>query len=287
MNNILYEIWFSSIDLSEKGDYIERFGSVEELYSVKSRTLIAEKIPYQDFLNITSENNKRKAEDIYIHCRSSGIRIISQKDDEYPILLRFIQNPPRILYVKGNIQNKEKCVAIVGSRTPSPYGLKCTRFFAEGIAEKGHIVTSGLARGIDSAAHKSVLGKGFSTYAVLGSGISSVYPKENLELAEEISRNGALISEYPPMSKPEKWHFPQRNRIISGMSHAVLIVEGKENSGSLITANHALDQGREVFCVPGNIFSENSKGVNLLINDGGRVVNHPDSINEYLEGIVY
>ena len=215
------------------------------------------------------------------------LNVIKHYDDIYPILLKQIRNPPDKLYVKGRIDNSRKCLAIVGSRKPSPYGLKCAGYFAKVLVKSGFVIVSGLARGIDSKAHLAALKNNGLTYAVLGSGISNIYPKENSKLAEQIERSGAVISEYPPFEKPNRWNFPARNRIISGLCHAVILVEGKMGSGSIITAEHALDQGREVFCIPGNIFSENSKGVNSLINEGARLVNDPYEVADYVNSLNY
>lgn len=217
----------------------------------------------------------------------NGIHIIKYSDNSYPRLLKHISHPPDVIYVKGKIDNSVKCIAIVGSRKPSPYGLKCASYFSNTLSRRGFIIVSGLARGIDTKAHISTLKCKGRTYAVLGSGISNIYPKENEELANEIENCGAMISEYPSFEKPNRWNFPARNRIISGICHAIILVEGKMGSGSIITAEHALDQGREVFCIPGNIFSENSKGVNSLINEGARLVNTPDEVAEYVNNLNY
>ena len=208
------------------------------------------------------------------------IEEISINNNEYPQILRNIYDPPLKLYVLGNkkILN-QKGIAIVGSRDATKYGKKVAFKFAKELSEQGINIISGLAIGIDSYAHfgnlqahgtNQTVGK---TIAVLGSGIDNIYPKENIEIARKIIyTGGCIISEYPCGTKPDKLHFPQRNRIISGLSNGVLVVEASKKSGALITADFALEQGKEVFAVPGEITNENSQGTNELISDGARIV---------------
>jgi DNA processing protein len=198
----------------------------------------------------------------------------------YPALLKEIAHPPLVLYIKGDVKSlSEYIFAIVGSRIPTVYGLLSAREFAMRLASLGLIIISGLARGIDSAAHKGALEKG-KTIAVLGSGLMNIYPKENAGLAEEISRSGAVISEFPLFKAPHKENFPRRNRIVSGLAHGVLVVEAAERSGALITAHNALEQNREVFAIPGKIDSPLSRGAHVLIKEGAKLV---DSVNDIVE----
>lgn len=218
------------------------------------------------------------------------IEEISINSNEYPERLRNIYDPPLNLYVLGNkeILNK-KGIAIVGSRDATLYGKKMAFKFAKELSEQGINIISGLAIGIDAYAHlgnlqaqgsNQTVGK---TIAVLGSGIDNIYPKENIEIARKIIQTGGcIISEYPCGTKPDKLHFPQRNRIISGLSNGVLVVEASEKSGALITTDFALDQGKEVFAIPGEITNKNSKGCNELIKDGARMVL---SVQEIIEEI--
>lgn len=212
------------------------------------------------------------------------IEKIDMKNRYYPQMLKKIYSPPKELYVIGNkeILNMS-CVAIVGCRECSQYGRKVAEKFAYELSKRGLVIVSGLAKGIDSFAHiGTVYAKG-KTIAVLGSGLDNIYPKENVELARKIVEyGGCIISEYPLGTKPEKKNFPQRNRIISGLSKGVLVVEAKEKSGTLITVDFAIEQGRDVFCVPGNINSFNSVGTNELIKQGAKLVNN---INDILEEI--
>jgi DNA processing protein len=287
MNDIVYDIWMSLLKLDNENIYMERYGSAKDLFGISGRIFFPDCVSQGDHNKLIDKNIKEEAIKISEYCSKNDISVVTKTNASYPRMLGFICDPPKLLYIKGTVDNSRKCVAIVGSRNPSPYGLKCTSYFARELSDSGYVIVSGLALGIDSKAHMTALDNGGITYSVLGSGIGNIYPKQNADLAEQVAKNGALITEYGPFAKPDRWHFPERNRIISGMCHAALIVEGKENSGSLITASHSIEQGREVFCVPGNIFSENSRGVNALINDGARLVNRPDEITGYLEGLIY
>jgi len=200
-------------------------------------------------------------------------------DDAYPAVLRAIPDPPIVLWQKGDASALNKpSVAIVGSRRGSPNGLEVSRRLARELSEAGLVVVSGLARGIDAAAHRGALDAAGQTVAVLGNGIDVAYPPENLRLAVEIAERGVVVSEYPPGTRPEARNFPLRNRIISGLSKAVLVVEASEKSGSLITARAALEQGRDVLAVPGNVMSGNYRGCHALIKDGARLVETVDDI---------
>jgi DNA processing protein len=200
---------------------------------------------------------------------------IGINDPDYPALLKEITDPPKRLYVRGNLDLVgREVVAVIGSRKPTSYGIEVTRHILKGIGSKVAIV-SGLAYGIDALAHEITLEQGGYTVAVLGTGVDddSIYPKENLELARKIvALGGALISEYPPGTKPLKHHFPMRNRIIAGLSQKLVVMEAGERSGTLITAQLALDYNRDVMAVPGSIFSEGSPGVNYLVSQGARIV---------------
>ena len=209
------------------------------------------------------------------------IKTISIKDKNYPKLLKEIKDPPEILYLKGEILAEENCFAVVGTRRCSAYGKEIALEIAGDLAETGLTIVSGLAPGIDSLAHQATLERGERTIAVLGTGIDekSIYPQENLKLAEKIVESGGcLISEYPPGTHGSEFTFPKRNRIISGLSLGVLIIEAKQKSGALITANWAKKQGRKVFAVPGPIHSSNSKGCHYLIKQGAKLVENANDI---------
>lgn len=196
---------------------------------------------------------------------------LSMDDPEYPRHLLDIADPPPILYVRGSLlPEDELAVAVVGTRMPSPYGRQAAELFARGLAQNGVTVVSGLAKGIDAHAHRAALEGGGRTIAVLGCGLDIIYPGENRRLAAEIAERGALVSEFALGTQPDAINFPRRNRIIAGLSIATLVVEAGETSGALITAEFALEQGRDVYAVPGSIFSPASRGPNRLIQEGAK-----------------
>jgi DNA processing protein len=213
----------------------------------------------------------------------AGARIVPFIDPSYPANLRETHDPPPYLYVKGGlIEGDRVAVAIVGSRMATDYGRKLTRKMARELSAKGVTVVSGGARGIDTEAHRGALEGGGRTIAVLGCGIDVVYPGENKELFARVAERGAVVSEYPMGTPPESQNFPPRNRIISGISMGVLVMEAAEDSGSLITAQYSLEQGREVYALPGSVSSPTSKGTNSLIKKGAKLVENPDDILEDL-----
>lgn len=211
------------------------------------------------------------------------VKIVIFKDQDYPQNLKAIYDPPMVLYVKGHLSNQDnQAVAIVGSRLASFYGISCAEKIARELAELGITVVSGMARGVDTASHRAALKSGGRTIAVLGSGLCNIYPPENKDLFQKIADNGAVISEFPMQTKPLAYNFPRRNRIISGLSLGTVVVEAARNSGALITAHAALEQGREVFAVPGKVDSANSRGVNELIQQGAKLTT---GIKDILEEI--
>lgn len=206
---------------------------------------------------------------------------ISIDDKNFPQELKKIKNPPKKLYFLGNLFEKETCFAIVGSRRPTEYGKAVATFFAKELAEAGLTIVSGFAPGIDTICHKVCVERGKRTIAILGTGLEkkSIYPQSNLNLVKKILEvGGALLSEFEPWQRGTKFTFPKRNRLISGISKGVLIVEAKEKSGALITASFAIEQGKKVFAVPGSIFSKNSKGTHWLIKQGAKLVEDPKEI---------
>ncbi|MGC8855987.1 MAG: DNA-processing protein DprA [Anaerolineae bacterium] len=200
-----------------------------------------------------------------------GIRIVTWLDENYPSRLKEIDQPPPVLYLRGDyLPDDQFAVAIVGTRRVTPYGRQVADELASFLAANGVTVISGLARGVDAIAHSAAIRAGGRTLAVLGSGVDRIYPPEHRALAEQICAHGALVSDYAPGTPPDAVNFPPRNRIISGLSMAVVVVEAGETSGALITAGFAAEQGREVFAVPGNIFAPQSKGTNKLIQQGAQ-----------------
>ena len=208
------------------------------------------------------------------------IDIINIKDKEYPQILKNIYDPPISLYIIGNkdILNNAS-IAVVGCREATEYGKKAAKYFAYNLSKKGINIVSGLAKGIDSYSHIGTFQNEGKTIAVIGNGLDMIYPSENIWIAKKIVEiGGAIISEYPLGTKPEKMNFPARNRIISGISKGIIVVEAKEKSGTLITVDFALEQGRDVYVVPGNINSVNSIGTNELIKQGAKMVTTHDEI---------
>lgn len=226
-----------------------------------------------------------------INLNKDKIKTIILGDENYPEKLKYIYSKPQKLYVLGDEKLlNEKAIAIIGCREATEYGLKNAYKFGYELAKKGICVISGFARGIDTYSHKGAVAAKGKTIAVLGCGLDVVYPPENVELYKQIIVNGgAIITEYPLGSKPDKLHFPARNRIISGLSDGVLVVEAKKRSGTMITVEHALDQGKNVYAIPGNITSNNSYGTNELIKEGAIPVTSIDDFEiwEYMEGEKY
>ncbi len=219
--------------------------------------------------------------------RRIGIRMLALSDPEYPELLSGIADPPVVLYVRGTLAGTDRfAVAIVGSRATSPYGVQQARDLAGSLARSGITIVSGMALGIDAEAHRAALRAGGRTLAVLGSGLDVIYPMETRNLYFEVAQSGALISEFPLGSEPEKANFPKRNRVISGLSLGTVVVEAAQNSGSLITARSALEQGREVFAVPGRVGAPNSKGTHALLRQGARLVENSSDILAELKGVL-
>jgi DNA processing protein len=219
--------------------------------------------------------------------QATEVALTTLEEADYPEVLRWIPEPPPVLYIWGTLRHEDSlAVAVVGSRKPSPYGQLAAQRLSTELAQYGLTVVSGLARGVDSLAHHGALQAGGRTIAVLGSGINVVYPPEHRRLYEAIRNQGAVVSEFPFDTKPDRWNFPRRNRIISGLALGTLVVEASDQSGSLHTARHALEQGREVFAVPGRIDLPSSRGTNHLIKHGAKLVEGIDDILEELPAAV-
>ncbi len=251
---------------------LERFGSAEAVYHAQRVELEKLRLLPEAVDSIIARDLHEKAEVELLNVRKIGGDILVLDDGVYPALLREIYDPPIALYVKGAWSQclDQPCIAIVGSRKCSTYGQNAALMLARDLAQRGVTVVSGFARGIDAAAHRGAIEGGGRTVGVLGTGIDEVYPRDHKKLADEIlERGGALVSQFPLATPPVPENFPYRNRIISGLSLGVLVVEAAENSGSLITARLAIEQNREVFAVPGNITSRTSFGTNYLIKGAG------------------
>ncbi|MBN2044063.1 MAG: DNA-processing protein DprA [Anaerolineales bacterium] len=235
---------------------------------------------YDAFLQVRAELDLVS---FFADTEQKGIAILTATDEAYPHRLKSIDNPPPVIYMLGKVVPQDEwAVAIVGTRKFTHYGREVAEEMAAFLARNGVTVVSGLARGVDSIAHRAALDAGGRTIAVLGSGVDIIYPPENRTIADEIISQGAVISDYPPGTPPDGINFPPRNRIISGLSLAAVVVEAGERSGASITANYALEQGREVFAVPGNIYSPQSKGTNRLIRDGAHPLLSPEDLLDAL-----
>lgn len=277
LENKRYWIWLSlikNLGSKRKLKLLELYRTPKEIYKLTKEELININGIGEAIANDIIISKNEKILNYHIkYMKENNIKIININEREYPQALKKIYDPPISLYVKGNIEKlNNKNIGIVGCRECTTYGKKSAEYFAYNLSKQNINIVSGLAKGIDSYAHLGSLNTG-NTIAVLGNGLDMIYPKENLELANEIvKRGGTIISEYPCGTKPDKMKFPARNRIISGISSGIIVIEAKEKSGTLITVDFALEQGREVFVVPGNINSINSVGTNDLIKQGARLV---------------
>jgi DNA processing protein len=260
------------------------FGSPERALAASHEELKnIERLPDKAREEIASSSWRKHAEQEIIKATAAGVHIITSDDPRYPENLKKTPDPPLYVYVKGALHPEDaNALAIVGTRKPTHYGKTVTQRLASELASAGFTIVSGMARGIDTQAHKGALAAKGRTIAVLGCGIDVAYPPENKGLVEEIAANGAVITENPFGTRPEAGYFPARNRIISGLSRGTVIIEAAEDSGSLITAKDTIEQGRKLFAVPGNIGSITSRGPNSLIKDGAILV---ESGNDILKGL--
>lgn len=259
---------------------LDHFSSPEEMWRAPQGALSS--LPgfsAETVAKIVAQRSEQALDNELERARKLHVTILTVLDEDYPPLLRQIENPSAVLYMRGEPRiDTTRTLAIVGTRRSSRYGRMMASSLAQGLAALGLTIVSGLAIGIDTAAHKGTLENG-RTIAVLGSGLAHIYPASNTRLATQIcEQGGSLMSEYPLTTPPSKWTFPQRNRIISGLSRGVIVVEAPQRSGALITARLAMEQGREVFAIPGNATSTASVGTNALINDGAKLVTCVDDV---------
>ena len=274
MAELRYWVWLSTrkgIGARAMGDLLRYYGSPEEIYFVRKGN-------YPRELNINTASLEDKTlsnvSEILGKCSDRGYSILTLGDAAYPARLKNIYDPPVVLYVDGKLPliDEEIAVNIVGTRDCTPYGIKISEQMGYEITKMGGLVISGLARGIDSAAARGALRGNGKVVGVLGCGIDIVYPPSNERLFWDVKNFGALVSEYPPGEQPDRGHFPARNRIMSGLSLGVVVAEAPERSGALITASLALEQGRDVFAVPGNVDASSCRGSNLLLKEGAQPV---------------
>ena len=285
---LIYWIWLATrqnMTAWEKQVALAYFSSPEDCYFAKEAAYQNIEDLSKTALESLCDKDIREAETILASCAKKKIHILTWNDARYPVALKNISDPPMILYYRGILPefNDHPFIGVVGTRKASAYGLKLAENISKQIAHCGGIVVSGMAEGIDAMATRGALAEGKMVVGVLGCGVDVVYPRCNRELFLKMERCGCLISEYPPETKPNKWNFPRRNRIISGLSCGVLVVEAPLKSGALITARQALEQGRDVFVTPGNVGIASCEGSNALLRDGGiMVVSGWDILSEYV-----
>lgn len=249
---------------------LQLYGNVKEIFNQSTKELTSKGLSLFCAESIVKKSTFEIAEKYLIKAEQQGLKIITLQCKEYSDLLKEIYMPPPVLYIKGNekLLRSMSSLGIVGTRNPDSYGKRAVESIVEELVSNKMTIVSGMAAGIDTLAHKECLKSGGNTIAVLGTGADIVYPERNRELSHEISEKGLIISEFPPGTFPARYNFPKRNRIISGLSLGTLVVQAKSRSGSLITAHHALQQDREVFAVPGDIFNDKCDGTFRLLKDG-------------------
>jgi len=263
---------------------LDYFGNVESAWSAKPLDLVAAGLSPKLAERVIQVRGSVDLNEVMAQAEKNKIRILTWEDAEYPAHLKEIDQPPPVIYLRGEVTAEDSwSVAIVGTRAVTSYGRQVTEELAAVLAQNGVTVVSGLARGVDAIAHSAALKAGGRTLAVLGSGVDKIYPPEHRQMAEKIIAQGAVISDYPPGTPPESANFPPRNRIISGLAMAVVVVEAGDTSGALITAEFAVEQGREVFAVPGPVYAPQSKGTNRLIANGAKVLLQPAEVLEALD----
>jgi DNA processing protein len=263
---------------------IAYFGDLESAWSADSDSLAEAGLGAKVIERVVTARETVNLDKVWENIESQGIKILTWGDDDYPARLKEIDQPPPVLYIRGEyLPDDLFAVAIVGTRKVTPYGRQITEEIASFLAANGMTVISGLARGIDSIAHQTALKTGGRTMGILGSGVDKIYPPEHRGLAGQIMERGAIISDYAVGTPPDASNFPPRNRIISGLSLAVVVVEAAETSGALITAEFAAEQGREVFAVPGSILAPQSKGTNRLIQKGAQPLLTPADLMQALD----
>lgn len=290
MNDKLYWVWAQDalgISSSVKSDeIISYFGKAEALYFAGEYEWRISGIFTRGQINKLKSTGLDNAERIIAECEKYKIKIVTPDDRDYPSMLFKLPNLPLVLYVRGNLDclKNKISIAIVGAREASDIGLRIARALSASLSRSGALIVSGAARGIDSAAHNGAFDAGANTVAVLGCGFGANYLPENEPLRREIAGHGALITEYPPHTPALGRNFPFRNRIISGLSYGTVVIEANERSGSLRTVNHAIEQGRDIFAVPGDITSSMNMGTNKLLREGAKpVFNAMDVLEEYAE----
>lgn len=283
MAGLKYWVWLSEcegLSLRSKLLLLEHFASPEDIYFADAEEYLLVEGLGKEQAEKLSNKSMARADEILGVCREKNIRIVTMQDAEYPVRLRNIYEPPCLLYVRGKLPafDEEVALAMVGTRSATPYGIKTAETLGFALASQGALIVSGGADGIDAAAHRGALRAGGTTVALFAGGVDVPYPAKNEYLFRDIAATGAIISEYPPGTKHEKWRFRPRNRILSGLCLGTIVVEAPEKSGALITAEQALEQGRDLFAVPGPIDAEMSRGCNRLLSEHAFVAMDSESV---------
>lgn len=262
---------------------IDHFGDLSLAWAAPGDALKAAGLPAKVVEQVIHRQKTFDLETYWKKIEDSGIGVITWDDAGYPRRLKEIQTPPPVLYIRGSLTLEDEwSVAIVGTRRVTSYGRQVTKELSSFLARNGITVVSGMARGVDSIAHETALDSGGRSFAVFGCGVDCIYPPENRHIAQRLMEHGALISDYAPGTPPDSRNFPPRNRVIAGLSLATVVIEAGEKSGALITASFAVDQGREVFAVPGTIYAPQSIGTNRLIQQGAQPFSKPEELLELL-----
>ena len=287
-----YWAWISTVEdmyYDKISRLIERFGSIESIYTATAKKLENKgKLKKDDVDKIIKSREKFDSEKFFESLNNNGMKFVCVDEPDYPTRLTPYTHKPFFLYYKGKLPDMDRpIVSIVGARACSGYGRNMAKMLGEKLSDYGVQIVSGMARGIDTFAQLGALNGESATFGVLGCGVDICYPTENIELYENILKKGGIISEYLPGTKPNSWHFPQRNRIISGISDIVVVVEAKEKSGSLITVEWALEQGKNIMAVPGRVGDKLSSGCNRLIKTGAGIVTSEKDILEELKYYVF
>ena len=281
-----YEYWYANIKVitnKRKREIREGIKNILTLYYIEETALQNYPVSDSERVAIIESIRNWKLDDSYKRMVDKGVKMITITEESYPERLRYIASPPYALYIKGKLpQEKRMTAAIVGARECSPYGEAMAKKFAESLATAGVQSISGMARGVDGASQRGAINVGGDSYAVLGCGVDICYPRDQIDLYMDLQDHGGILSEYPIGTEPVAKHFPARNRIISGLSDIVLVIEAKKRSGSLITADMALEQGKDVYALPGPVTSHLCRGCNELIRQGAGILLSPKELLEEL-----
>ena len=283
MYSVVYDLWLSLALTPDTDTFkvlLSEFSDSKSIFDADKETIKSVLGSDSRDVENLADKSLERAEEVFEFCKSRGVGILTYFDERFPESLRNIPTPPVLLYYRGKLPDFDKlfCTAVVGTRSVSSYGRKNAFNIAHDLAKAGSVVVSGMALGIDGVALAGALSAGGVTVAVIGSGIDVCYPIQHKTLAREIVKRGCVFTEYAPGTRPDRYNFPRRNRIISGLCAATVVIEGREKSGALLTARHAVKQGRTVYALPGNVASQNSEVCNLLLKNGAKALTGADDV---------